>query len=157
METLGPRIDAWIRSNATKVRRISHWLQVVTGLVLVALAWQFGKAPVALLAGGSRATGEIVRFEEVTSASGRRPAHSAFHPVVEFTVSGQRVQFRDRWGSGSSGGVHARVPVLFDPKEPSVALIDRPLLNWIPWAPILAVGVFLVVVGLTARLRARRA
>jgi len=38
--------------------------------------------------------------------------------------------------------------VLYDPEKPSLAMIDRPVWNWIPWAPTLGVGLFLVFVGI---------
>lgn len=150
-------MDAWIRLHAGKVRRILPWLQIATGAVLVAVAWHIGKTPITLMASGSRTTGEIVRFDYETSGPIYQRAYSALHPVVEFAAGSQRVQFRDRWGSRSSGGVHDRVPVLFDSREPSVALIDRPLLNWMPWAPILVVGLFLVLVGGLAKVRGKGA
>jgi hypothetical protein len=32
-------------------------------------------------------------------------------------------------------------------------MIDRPVWNWLPWSPILAVGIFLLVVGISSLIR----
>jgi hypothetical protein len=40
------------------------------------------------------------------------------------------------------------VIVLYDPTNPSVAMIDRPVWNWIPWAPTFAVGLFLALAAI---------
>jgi hypothetical protein len=151
-------IQGWIRVHERSMRGAIVWLQLATGLFLVAFGCYFGRTPFALIRDGSRTSGLIVRFEYVTSKGTSTRAYSAFHPVVEFTVDGRRIQFQDRFGSGSSGGVHDVVPVLFDPRTPSLAVIDRPILNWIPWAPMLLVGVFLVLAWAAGKVReARRA
>jgi hypothetical protein len=48
-------------------------------------------------------------------------------------------------GSESRVGLGSSVPVIYDPANPSVAMLDRGLSNWLPWAPCFAVG---LVVGL---------
>ena len=49
-----------------------------------------------------------------------------------------------------------RVTVLYDPAHPSDAMIDRPIWNWLPWAPIGAVGLFLILVAMRGWLADRR-
>jgi uncharacterized protein (DUF983 family) len=44
--------------------------------------------------------------------------------------------------------LHDRVIVLYDPARPSDAMIDRPVWNWLPWAPIAAVGCVLMLVAI---------
>jgi hypothetical protein len=149
-------IDGWIRVHGQTIRRVTLWLQLATGVFLLALGCTLGRTPFELILGGSRTSGQVVRFEYVTSTSTRTRAYSAFHPIVEFTVDGRRIQFQDRFGSGSAGGVHDVVPVLFDARTPFVAAIDRPILNWMPWAPILFVGVFLLLVGAAGKVREAR-
>src|SRR4051812_4477610 len=92
-------ITEWIRVHERTIRRATVWLQLATGLFLVALGCWLGKTPFELILGGSRTSGQIVRFEYVTSTSTRTRPYSAFHPVVEFAVDGQRIQFQDRFGS----------------------------------------------------------
>jgi hypothetical protein len=48
------------------------------------------------------------------------------------------------------------VIVLYDPANPSLAMIDRPVWNWLPWAPIFALGLFLVLVAIKCALHALR-
>jgi hypothetical protein len=45
------------------------------------------------------------------------------------------------------------VTVLYDPANPTLAMIDRPVYNWIPWGPTFAVGLFLVIVAIKGALR----
>jgi hypothetical protein len=45
-------------------------------------------------------------------------------------------------------GVGWPVAILYDPANVSLAMIDRPFWNWIPWAPALAMGAFLALVSL---------
>lgn len=144
-------VTDFFRFNNSSVQRIVPWLQIVTGSILIALAYFIGNLQFDLIRNGIRTTGKIVRFEYLTysmsSAHGFRSS-SAFHPVVELKVDGQRVEFRDRIGSVSGAGMNATVPVLFNPKLPTMAMIDRPFWNWLPWAPTLAVGAILLLIGL---------
>ena len=133
------------------------WIQLAAGLVLVALAWQIGRSPFALLRSGVRTTGHIVRFESsamrMTAAPAIRTSITVFYPVVAFEAEGRRFEFRDRSGSASGAGTHAMVPVLFMPGAPAQAMIDRSLRSWMPWAPTFVIGAFLSVVGLAGLLR----
>jgi hypothetical protein len=48
---------------------------------------------------------------------------------------------------------NVRVTVLYDPENPSLAMIDQPVWNWIPWAPTSGVGLILLLVGTKGWLR----
>jgi hypothetical protein len=72
----------------------------------------------------------------------------AFMPIVEFQAGDRIVRFEDWKGSSLAGSLRDRVTVLYDPARPSVAMIDRPAWNWLPWAPIAAVGLFLTLVAI---------
>jgi hypothetical protein len=149
------RIAEWIRVHGPKVQRGLPWVQIAVGLLLAALAWHMGHEQFALLRGGSHTSGRIVRFEQVTSSNAASRPYFALHPVVEFEAGGRRVQFRDRIGSQSSGGLNETVAVLFDAQQPSIAMIERPVWNWLPWAPIFLVGLLLLVAGGLRVARAR--
>jgi len=73
-------------------------------------------------------------------------------PVVEYRACGdQTVRFEDWLGSTRPGKRNHRseiVQVLYDPTKPSVAMIDRPIWNWVPWAPVVVVGVLLIMSGI---------
>jgi hypothetical protein len=123
------------------------WIQVAVALFLVALGVAIGHTQLGLIRAGARASGKVVAFETVSYGSGSRAGRSAFHPVVEFSVDGHVVRFQDHIGSASAAGLHGAVDVLYDAAVPSTAMIDRPLWNWLPWAPTLAVGALLLVAG----------
>jgi hypothetical protein len=74
-------------------------------------------------------------------------------PSVEFQAGDRFVQFQDWLGAKIAGTAKVSVIVLYDPVNPSVAMIDRPVWNWIPWAPTFAVGVFLVLVAVRGAFR----
>jgi hypothetical protein len=152
---IAKKITQWIRVNGPRISRTIHWVQIATGIFLVGLAYYTGKVQFDLIREGIRTSGQIVRFEYVTNSRGSRPSSSAFYPIVEFKVDGRSVQFRDRIGSASGGGINDAVTVLFSSESPSVAMIDRPFLNWIPWAPTFIVGSFLLLVGAIGKLKDR--
>jgi hypothetical protein len=149
------RIAEWVRRYGPKVQRAMPWVQVAVGLFLLALAWHMGHEQFELLRAGETTTGRIVRFEEVRSGSPGSRRYSAFHPVVEFEQAGRRRQFRDRIGSSSAAGVGDAVPIRFNPQDPSLAMIERPVWNWLPWAPTFLLGVFLIAVGVLGPRRPR--
>jgi hypothetical protein len=67
-------------------------------------------------------------------------------PIVKFQAGGQDVEFKD-WMGTNAAVLNVRVTVLYDAEKPSLAMIDRPVWNWIPWAPTLGMGLFLILVG----------
>jgi hypothetical protein len=77
-------------------------------------------------------------------------------PIVEFHTHDRFIQFEDWLGSNSAGALSNPVIVLYDPANPSLAMIDRPVWNWLPWAPIFALGLFLVLVAIKGALHALR-
>jgi hypothetical protein len=151
-------VRAWIERNGARIRRATLWAQIATGMFLMGLGYRIGNVQFDLIREGVRTSGRIVRFEYVTysttGARGARSSTSAFHPIVEFEVDGRRVRFRDRIGS-ASGGLNDVVPVLFSAERPSMAMIERPFWNWIPWAPTFIVGAFLLLVGAIGKLKDR--
>jgi hypothetical protein len=74
-------------------------------------------------------------------------------PIVEFQAGDRVVQFQDWLGAKIAGTRNVSVIVLYDPVNPSVAMIDRPVWNWIPCAPNFAVGVFLILVAIRGTFR----
>ena len=77
---------------------------------------------------------------------------TGYMPVVEYRAfADNAVRFEDWLGSSTPGKrnhLNQVVQVLYDPADPSVAMIDRPIWNWIPWAPIIIVGVLLIISGI---------
>ena len=105
-----------------------------------------------LIRSGVRTQGKIVdsKMEGFTtrSRSGSTSSHNAHMPIVEFQAGDRTVRFKDWLGSSAAPALNQMVPVIYAREDPPVAMIDRKVMNWIPWAPTLAVGLFLVVVGM---------
>jgi hypothetical protein len=150
MATVEEFVDFLI-NNRLKILRYLLVLQVLVGLVLLFMADHMGRTNFHLIRVGVRAPGRVVgneqrNFGSSVGNSGR--VTTAFMPVVEFSANGQKIRFTDWLGSSSTGSFPDRVTVLYDASAPSVAIIDRPLMNWMPWAPIALAGCFLCFVGL---------
>jgi hypothetical protein len=135
--------------------QILHYLyipQALAGAVLLIAAYIMGHAHFHLIRQGVRAPGTVVDHEQQVftsrSSSGGTRSTLALMPIVEFKAGEQTVRFKDWMGSSSGGDQYDRVTVLYDPARPSDAMIDRPVWNWLPWAPIGAVGLFLTLVAI---------
>jgi hypothetical protein len=144
---------AWIKNNPQKVRRYGALLQSLMGLFLILFGYFAGRAHFHLIRQGVRTQGRIIGHapEYFRSRSGNSN-DTAYMPIVEFSARNHVIRFRDWMGSSSTGNLHTFVIVLYDPADPVVAMIDRPVWNWIPWAPCFAVGVFLVMVAIKGSL-----
>jgi hypothetical protein len=152
-------LTTWVDRNKAKILRYAYIPQALVGLLLVLLGYQIGKVHFHLIREGVRTQGKIIRFEQQyftgRSANGSSTSSIAFMPIVEFHAGDHAIQFKDWKGSGSAGGVNDAVTVLYDSADPAVAMIDRPVWNWIPWAPIFVVGFFLVLVAIKGWLEHR--
>jgi len=142
-----------LTSNREKILRYAFIPQVLAGLLLLGLAYYMGHVHFHLIRQGVRAPGTIVDYkqENFRRSSGR--SSTGYMPVVEFHTNDGFIQFQDWLGASVRGNTNAPVTVLYDPVHPSVAMIDRPVWNWIPWGPIFGVGLFLVLVAVRGALR----
>ena len=141
--------EGWAQNNKEKVLRYTRIAEVVTGVFLLCLGYFIGKDHLHLIRDGARTQGTIVGYKQkyFRGSDGRLVSGSeALMPIVKFQAGGQDVEFRDWMGTGSAVK-NVRVTVLYDPERPGVAMIDRPVWNWIPWAPTFGMGLFLVLVG----------
>ena len=150
-------ILARLTSNREKILRYVWIPQVLTGLFLLGLGYFMGRAHFHLIREGLRAPGRIVGYKQ---ESFRRSSESfsttGYMPIVEFHTGDRFVQFEDWLGAGIAGAKNAPVIVLYDPVNPAVAMIDRPVWNWIPWGPTFAVGLLLVLSGINGFFRSTR-
>ena len=142
----------WTAANRGKVLSYVRGLQIFAGLLLLLIGWHMGHAHLHLMRDGIRAQGKIVdsrteRFRSGTSGT------TAYMPVVDFQAGDRTTRFTNWLGSSRSPTLNQIVPVLYDAADPSVAMIDRPVMNWIPWGPISAVGLFLLLVGIVGLLK----
>lgn len=152
-----PSSVTWVDTLGAGFVRFRRTLQLATGLFFTLLGLHLGWARIALMLDGARATGQIVAYEQrLMPRSSRSSGHTlAFMPVVEFPTGTRVVRFTDWLGSSVAAALHDTVPVLYRRAEPSVAIIDRRVGNWLPWGPVLALGLFLSLDAVRAW-RARR-
>ena len=130
--------------------------QMLAGFCFLVLGYYMGHDHFRLITSGVRTDGRVVGFKELSMGSGRSysingirygSSSLAFTPIVEFRNKNQTLRFRDWFGTSSQAGQNTVVPVIYDSGNPSIAMIDRPVANWLPWAPTFLLGVFLCLVA----------
>jgi hypothetical protein len=142
-------LAARVLSSRVQILRYGFILQALAGAVLLFVANIQGHDHFHLIQDGVRAPGTVVDFKEHNFRSDDGAgSDTALMPIVEFQAGGRIVRFQDWKGSDSGASLRAPVTVLYDPARPSDAMIDRPVWNWLPWAPIGAVGLFLALVAI---------
>ena len=142
------QLVSWMTNNRAKILRYAWIPQVFGGLVFLSLGYFMGHGHFHLIREGVRAPGRIVGYKQEsfrTTSGVASTTTSGYMPIVEFHPNDRFVQFEDWLGAGIAGSKNVPVIVLYDPANPSVAMIDRPVWNWIPWAPTFAVGLLLVL------------
>ena len=153
------QLVSWMTSNRKKVFRYAWIPQLFAGLVFLGLGYFMGHAHFHLIREGVRVPGRIVGYKQESfkrSSSTTSSTTTSYMPIVEFHTNERFVQFQDWLGARIEGSKNVSVTVLYDPANPSLAMIDRPTWNWLPWAPILALGLFLVLVAIKGFFRSLR-
>ena len=153
------KLVAQLISNREKILRHAWIPQLFAGLVFLGLGYFIGHAHFHLIREGVRAPGRIVGYKQESfkrSSSSTSSTTTSYMPIVEFHTNERFIQFQDWLGARIEGSKNVPVMVLYDPANPSVAMIDRPAWNWLPWAPILALGLFLVLVAMKGFFQSRR-
>ncbi len=145
-----------ITSNREKIVRYAWILQLFAGLVLLGVSHLMGHTHFHLIREGVRAPGRIVGYKQESFRRSSGSSSTSFMPIVEFHINDGFVQFQDWMGTSIAGSANGPVIVLYDPANPTLAMIDRPVWNWLPWAPIFTLGLFLVLVAIKGALRSLR-
>jgi len=153
MESPSSRVERLVKqavANGEAIRRYAPLIQAALGVALIGLGAAVGHEHLHLILDGERTTGRIVGAEQRDFSDHTRQSLSniGYMPVVEFQVGDRTVRFTNWMGSRHRPVNGTTVTVFYAADDPARAMIDRAGLNWIPWAPLLAVGVFLVVVAL---------
>ena len=153
-------VEGWVNraiKNRTQILRYMYIPQAIAGVLLLIVAYYMGHTHFHLILEGVRAPGRVVGHAQRNLGDRSETSSTlAFMPIVEFEAGDRIVRFEDWLGSSSTGNLPDRVTVLYDRDRPSDAMIDRPAWNWLPWAPIGVVGLFLTLVAVKGRLgRAR--
>lgn len=133
-------------------RRIGRLLRFVVGLVVGLSFLIFGiyiSGPRVFVLRGpaktvGRVTGSVRRSGSIWNAQHTTQyTVTGYDPTVEFQAGGRRIDFEDWRSTQRLPPVNSAVPVIYDPRDPSKAMIDLALWNFIPWAPITIVGLLL--------------
>lgn len=141
-------------NNRAKIARYAPVVQLLVGLFLILFGYAIGKDHFQLILHGVRAPGTVVSYKpQGFRDSQRNFTTTAFMPIVQFHAGDRLIEFKDWLGSHSSGVLNKPVTVLYDSVHPNIAMIDRPVWNWIPWGPTIAVGLLLLLSGLRALTR----
>jgi uncharacterized protein DUF3592 len=148
---------ARLTGNKTKILRYAWIPQVLAGLFLLSLGYFMGHAHFHLIREGTRVPGRIVGYkQENFRGSSGSFSSTGYMPIVEFHTNDRFVHFQDWLGTSIAGSKNVPVIVLYDPANPAVAMIDRPVWNWIPWATTFAVGLFMVLAAINGFFKSRR-
>lgn len=144
----------WMLANREKIFRYAFISQLLVALALFAVAYFTGKIDAHLLLKGARTEGKIVGFQKRLFYANRNhlstgtPGRNVFLPIVEFEAPGALVRFEEQKLIPNGEAVGWSVPVLYDPANPSVAMIDRCYWNYIPWAPALIIAALLCLASI---------
>jgi hypothetical protein len=126
--------------------RAHLWIpQLCVGSFLLLFGLWIGRDNVMLMRAGVRTEGRIVGFRtEVIRDNNSNFNTDAQMPIVEYHIGDHPVRFQDWLAGRHAEQKNAIVPVLYDPHRPTVAMIDRPFWNWIPWGVMAAMGVLVL-------------
>ena len=137
--------------NRDKILRYAFLLQFIAAIPFLWFATITGKQHALLLVSGTHTTGTIVSVVPVRASyrgSGTtRSSSTSFQPVVSFVSGADEFRFQEWKGTSISPRVGTKVSVIFDPSDPDIAMMDRGYLNYLPWAPCAAIGLFLLLVA----------
>jgi|SRR5882724_1103766 len=142
---------AWALANRARIFRYYFIPQFLAAALFLSFAYATGRVHARLLLTGVHTRGKIVGLKPVRirSRSNGVTSHGStiYEPTVEFALNDRVVRFQEWKGSESNFGLGWSVPVIYDPSDPSFAMMDRGFWNWLPWAPCFAGG---FLVGLAA-------
>lgn len=137
--------------NRDKILRYAFLLQFIAAIPFLWFATITGKQHAHLLVSGTHTTGIIVsvvpvRFSSRSSGT-TRSSSTSYEPVVSFVAGNDEFRFQEWKGTAISPRIGTKVTVIFDPSDPDIAMMDRGYLNYLPWAPCAAIGLFLLLVA----------
>lgn len=118
---------------------------IIVGLICMIVGYQIGNVHLGLILNGVRTQGVIVDHA-LHSSSFKGSTSSSYIPIVEFTIENRVVRFSD-W-KGTQSPTLDRVGIIYKSEDPAVAMIDRPVWNWLPWGPIFLLGLLLTLVSI---------
>lgn len=163
----------WVFKNKSKLSRWVCIVQLVVGISLLIFSYSLGRVPFRLIRSGVKAEGRIVDYNLQnfggSALYGSAPLKLKWMPVVEFQVGGQKFRFQDRFAAkyDVTPGRAEKPPVgyvqtlLYDPENPSVAMLESPSasrlpMQWIPWFPMGVMAIIVILAAFSGLMKASR-
>lgn len=142
MSSLASQV-ALLAENRNKILRYAFLFQFIAAAPFLWFAAKTGEKHAHLLVKGTKTSGTIVAVVPMHVSTA-----TSYQAVISFSDTKDEYRFQEWTGSRIAPSVGARVSVIYDPADPDFAMIDRGYLNYLPWAPCAAIGVFLFLVAL---------
>lgn len=143
---------SWILANREKIFRYLFIPQLLAAAIFLSFSYATGKVHARLLSRSARTQGTIVGFQSalISHRSGSANSYwsTIYEPLVEFTANGRVFRVQEWKGSESRVGLGSSVPIIYDPADPSVAMLDRGPSNWLPWALCFVIGLIFALAAL---------
>jgi hypothetical protein len=141
------KLSKWAGENSEQMERYRSMIAIIVGLLTMYFTYQLGNTHFYLLIEGVRAEGRIVEYKQQAFVNSSRSSSTIFVPVIEFQTGYKVVRFKDWLGNQSNSASGEVVPVIYNATDPSIAMVDRPTWNWIPFSVFIA-GLLLVLVSI---------
>jgi len=140
----------WLIENREKIFRYFFIPQFIAAIPFLWFGYATGKVHTHLLFKGAATTGTVVAVVPVkfSSRSSSLDSSTSYEAVVSFTSGNDEFRFQEWKATPIAPSIGTRVPVIYDPADPDVAMVDRGLRNYLPWAPFAAIGALLFLVAL---------
>lgn len=143
---------AWLLANGGKIQRYLFIPQFLAAALFLSFAYVTGHVHAHLLLKGTETRGTIVNLKPVQmahrSSTGSTSWYTIYEPLVEFNAGDRVVRFQEWKGSASNSGIGWSAPVIYDPADPSFAMLDRGFSNWLPWAPCFLIGLIVALASI---------
>jgi hypothetical protein len=129
-------------------------LYLLLGILLLGISYHLSKDTQNMLMNGITLSGEVVGLHTNFNSSGK----TLYHNIVRFkTKEGTAFQFTDKISSSIPMDNNKQaVTVIYEPKNPRNAIIDRGLWNWMPTALMLIPGLLILWLSCRSYLRINR-
>lgn len=130
--------------------QIKFAVGLIVGLSFLIFGIRISQPRLYILAKPARTVGRIIGYVRRTDGTWNA-SHTVmrgvtgYFPTVVFQVGAQVQRFEDWRAVQRFPPVNSTVPVIYDPRNPSNAMIDRSVWNFIPWAPITVIGLLVLL------------
>lgn len=129
---------------------VLKWSFLAVGVFTLVVAALLLRRPFRLMRAGGKATGEVTDNTEEWHSGSKGAARKYFFPQVAFTTAkGERISFKSASGGGKPVPVGSRVDVLYDPVNPSDALVKAFGMIWVIPIVLLVFGLPFLLIGIS--------